>query len=48
MPAHKFKVGDTVFLEHALAVSGGAYVVTKQLPERNGELEYQIRSATEP
>ena len=26
----------------------GAYKVTKQLPERNGEFEYQIKSSGEP
>ena len=26
----------------------GAYEVTKQLPERNGEFEYQIKSSGEP
>jgi hypothetical protein len=29
-------------------VPGGAYVVTKRLPERNGEFEYQIKSVNEP
>ena len=49
MPDHKFQIGDTVFLEHSLTVpGGGVYVVTRQLPERYGELEYQIRGATEP
>ncbi len=31
---HKFKIGQTVFLRGSLNVPGGAYVVTKQLPER--------------
>jgi hypothetical protein len=39
---HKFKIGDTVFLEGSLNMPGGAYVVIRQLPERNGEYEYQI------
>jgi hypothetical protein len=29
-------------------VLGGAYVIIRQLPERNGECEYQIKSAREP
>jgi hypothetical protein len=35
-------------LERPLAVPGGAYVVTKRLPERDGEFEYRIKSANEP
>jgi hypothetical protein len=27
---------------------GGAYVVTKRLPERGGEFEYRIKSVNEP
>jgi hypothetical protein len=46
---HKFKIGDTVFLEHSLAVPGGAWcVVTGRLPERHGDFEYRIKRATEP
>ena len=45
---HKFHIGQTVFLEWSIAVPGGAYVVTKRLPERNGEFEYRIKSASEP
>jgi hypothetical protein len=49
---HKFKVGQTVFLERylerPLGVSGGAYVITKRLPEHDGEFEYQIKSVNEP
>jgi hypothetical protein len=48
MSVHKFKVGDTVFLEGSLNVPSGAYVIIRQLPERNGEFEYQIKSAREP
>jgi hypothetical protein len=42
---HKFKIGDTVFLEGSLNVPSGAYVIIRQLPERNGECEYQIKNA---
>jgi hypothetical protein len=29
-------------------VPSGAYVIIRQLPERNGECEYQIKNAREP
>jgi hypothetical protein len=48
MPDHEFKAGQTVFLEWSINMPGGAYVVTKQLPERNGEFEYRVKSAKEP
>ncbi len=48
MSDHKFKIGDTVFLEGSLTVPSGAYVIIRQLPERGGEFEYQIKSAREP
>jgi len=51
MPTHKFKLGLTVFLQHTAFnrdAARGAYEVTKQLPERNGEFEYQIKSSGEP
>jgi hypothetical protein len=46
MPIHKFRIGQTVFLSPSpgLNVPGGAYVVTKQLPERDGEYVYQVKS----
>ena len=48
MPEHKFKIGQTVFLEQSLHLPGGAYVITKRLPERNGEFEYRIKGVNEP
>jgi hypothetical protein len=48
MPTHKFQIGQTVFLTPFLNVPGGAYVVTKKLPERDGEFEYRVKSANEP
>ena len=49
---YKFNIGQTVFLERylerPLGVSGGAYVITKRLPEHDGEFEYQIKSVNEP
>jgi hypothetical protein len=49
MPTHKFHVGQTVFLNssHALNIPGGAYIVTKKLPERDSEFEYYVKSMNE-
>jgi hypothetical protein len=30
------------------SAAGGGYVVIRQLPERDGEFEYRIRSMSEP
>jgi hypothetical protein len=38
MATNKFKLGQT----------RGAYEVTKQLPEREGQFEYRIKSSREP
>ena len=51
MSKHKFKLGLSVFLQHTnlnRGAASGTYEVTRQLPERNGEFEYQIKSAGEP
>jgi len=47
---HKFKTGQIVELSPAFAgnIPGGVYKITKQLPERNGEFEYCIKSIDEP
>ena len=49
---YKFDIGQTVFLERylerPLGVSGGACVITKRLPEHDGEFEYRIKSVNEP
>src|SRR3977135_2050325 len=47
---HKFQHGQAVELRPALSlnVPGGIYVVTKQLPEGTGELEYRVKSVKEP
>jgi hypothetical protein len=39
MPTHKFQIGQTVFLSPSLSpnIPGGAYIVTRKLPERDGE-----------
>lgn len=51
MATHKFKLGQTVFLQptvlNRLAVLH-AYEVTKQPPvQKNGQVEYRIKSASE-
>jgi hypothetical protein len=49
MQTYKFQIGQTVFLIPSPSnVPGGAYIVTKKLPERNGEFEYRVKSAHEP
>src|SRR6266545_7571131 len=46
---HKFQIGQAVELRPALSrnVPGGIYVVTKQLPEGTGELEYRVKGVKE-
>ena len=50
MPTYRFQIDQTVFLAPSptLNIPGGAYIVTKKLPERNGEFEYQVKSINEP
>jgi hypothetical protein len=50
MPTYKFQIGQTVFLLPSIIrhVPGGAYTVTKKLPEHDGEREYRVKSADEP
>ena len=47
---HKFAIGDSVefHLERIVKAARGSYAVTMQLPERDGEFEYRVRSADEP
>jgi len=48
---HKFELGQSVSLQSTLFnrdAARGAYKVTKQLPERDGELEYQVKRPGEP
>lgn len=49
MPTHKFRIGQTVFLSPSLflKVPGGAYIVTRKLPEHDGEFLYQVKGARE-
>ena len=50
MARHKFCLGQRVTLASTVlkrAGAGGTYVITKQLPERDGELEYRIKRASE-
>ena len=51
MATHKFKLGQTVFLQPTIlnrVAARSAFEVTKQLPERDGQFEYQIKSSREP
>jgi hypothetical protein len=46
---HKFCLGQKVTLAANLinrSAVGGSYVVTKQLPERDGEFEYRLKSVS--
>jgi hypothetical protein len=49
---HKFNIGQTVYLavylERFLSVSSGAYVITKRLPEHDGEFELSLLSRQLP
>jgi len=48
---HKFRAGQRVTLAQSLtkrSAAAGGYVVMRQLPERNGEFEYRIKSISEP
>jgi hypothetical protein len=50
MADHKFQAGQRVTLAANVInrrAIGGSYVVTKELPERDGEFEYRIKSASE-
>jgi hypothetical protein len=49
MPTYKFQIGQTVFIKpaHNLNIPGGTYIVTKKLPESNGEFEYRVKSVNE-
>jgi hypothetical protein len=48
---HTFEVGQTVHLHSAeceRSLTSAIYVVTQQLPERDGAFEYSVTSPTEP
>jgi hypothetical protein len=47
---HKFLAGQKVILAANLvnrSAAGGGYVVTRQLPERDGQFEYRIKKISE-
>ena len=49
--AHRFRVGRSIFLQATLFnrdAARGAYEVIAQLPEKDGQLEYRIKSRGEP
>jgi hypothetical protein len=50
MANHKFHLDEIVHINASPVrnIAGGAYIVTKQLPERDGEFEYRVKSVTEP
>jgi hypothetical protein len=51
MAMHKFKIGRSVFLQPTIFnrdAPRGAFEVIKQLPERDGQFEYRIKSSREP
>lgn len=52
MATHKFKLGQTVFLQPTIAnriVERGPYEVTKRLPvQSDGQIQYRIKSSNEP
>jgi hypothetical protein len=51
MATRKIKPGQVVFLQPTIFnrdAARGAYEVTKQLPERDGQFEYRVKSSREP
>jgi hypothetical protein len=51
MVAHKFKLGRSVYLQPTIFnrdAARGVFEITKQLPERDGQFEYRIKSSSEP
>jgi hypothetical protein len=48
---HKYQMGQAVLYSGSFArrhVVGGRYVVVRQLPERDGDNQYRIRSEQHP
>ena len=46
--SHKFKIGQAVEYSASRGIyARGPYVVTAELPERDGEFEYRIKSPNE-
>jgi hypothetical protein len=51
LSTHSFTVGDTVHLSKCLPFRNaalGPFKVTAQLPERDGQLQYRVKSRYEP
>jgi hypothetical protein len=48
MPIHRFQVGQTAVLNPSISQNllGGAYVVIKKLPQRDGEFEHRVKKAS--
>ena len=50
MPDYKFRLGQRVTLAEGVLrhnAARGAYIITKRLPERDGEFYYRIKSVSE-
>jgi hypothetical protein len=49
MAEHRYRIGQRVGLAARMSRSAptGSYVVTKRLPERDGEVEYRIKHMSE-
>jgi hypothetical protein len=48
MAEHKLKIGQTVYFRPKRSMvdaSAGSYLITRRLPEADGEFQYVIRSA---
>jgi hypothetical protein len=47
---HKFTIGQAVHFRPASRdhSAAGLYIVTKRLPEKDGEFQYRIKHPTEP
>ena len=51
MAMHKFRIGQTVFLQPTVlnGLVRHAYAVTRRLPaQKDGQYEYRIKSSSEP
>jgi hypothetical protein len=47
MSDYKFKIGQSVFVRHVPNAPSGAYIVTKRMPERGGQFQYQVKNVNE-
>ena len=49
MPTHRFQIHQIVFLEPSRGqnIPGGVCIITKKLPERDGEPAYRVKSGND-